>query len=264
MRCGRFFMRISPMETKQKQSKNPFKLLRPFDIALWSVSVLVITLSFVFSPRKDPLTLCSSLVGVSSLVFIAKGNIWGQILMIAFALSYGVVSFFFRYWGEMITYLCMSLPAAVFSLVSWIRHPFEQSQQVAVGSLNAKKVAGVALLSAAATAAFYFILRALETPNLLFSTLSVTTSVLAASLSFLRSPFYALAYTGNDLVLIVLWSLAAYADMSYFPMIFCFVMFLFNDINGFVNWRLRLKRQRAALAAQTAATPCETSDPQNS
>lgn len=246
------------MQTAEKTSKNPFRLLNKFDIVLWIVSVTVVTLSFALSPRKDPLTLVASLVGVSSLVFIAKGNIWGQILMIAFAVAYGVVSFFFRYWGEMITYLCMSLPASVFALVSWLRHPYRNSQQAEVGKLNAKKITCVCALTAVVTAAFYFILRALSTPNLIFSTLSVTTSMLAASFSFLRSPLYALGYTANDIVLIVLWSLATRQDPSYFPMIFCFVMFLCNDVNGFINWHIRKRRQRFAPAcapSSSAGTP---------
>ena len=68
------------------------------------------------------------------------------------------------------------------------------------------------LLTAAVTAGFYFILRALGTANLLPSTVSVTTSFLAVYLTFHRSPLYALGYAANDVVLIVLWLLAARAD----------------------------------------------------
>lgn len=231
---------------KEKNSKNPLRLLGKFDLALWGVSLLVITLSFAFGPQKEPLPLIASLVGVTSLIFVAKGNILGQILMIAFALLYGILSFFFRYYGEMLTYLGMSLPAAVFSLVSWIRHPYKDSNQVAVGTVNAAKIAVLSVVALSVTVAFYFILRALDTANLLFSTLSVATSVLAAGFAFLRSPYYALAYAANDVVLIVLWVLAALADAAYFPMIFCFVMFLINDVNGFVNWQCRKRKQRAA------------------
>ena len=49
----------------------------------------------------------------------------------------------------------------------------------------------------------------LDTPNIVFSTISVTTSFLAASLTMLRSSYYALGYAMNDIVLIVLWVLAS-------------------------------------------------------
>ncbi|MBO5270667.1 MAG: nicotinamide mononucleotide transporter, partial [Clostridia bacterium] len=85
---------------------------------------------------------------------------------------------------------------------------------------------------------------ALHTENLLISTISVTTSFFAASLVFLRSPYYALAYAANDVVLIVMWIMASVEDISYLPMILCFVMFLLNDLYGFVNWRRMEKRQK--------------------
>ena len=51
----------------------------------------------------------------------------------------------------------------------------------------------------------------------------------------MRSPYYALFYSFNDIVLIVLWTLATITDIGYLPMILCFVIFLVNDIYGFVN-----------------------------
>lgn len=222
---------------------NPFKTLTRFEITLWIVSAIVVTLSFVLSPQKDWMTLAASLTGVSSLIFIAKGNSFGQILMIIFATLYGIVSFFFKYYGEMITYLCMSLPAAVISLITWLRHPYKKSE-VKVGKLNAKKIAFLFSATAALTVAFFFILRALGTANLIFSTVSVATSLLAAILTMMRSPLYALGYTANDIVLIILWILAALKNIAYLPMIFCFVMFMLNDLYGFYNWRKMSLRQR--------------------
>ena len=60
---------------------------------------------------------------------------------------------------------------------------------------------------------------------------------------YMRSPYYAIAYAGNDIVLIVLWVLASIQDISYLPMVLCFVMFFANDIYGFINWKRMRKRQ---------------------
>jgi hypothetical protein len=61
----------------------------------------------------------------------------------------------------------------------------------------------------------------------------------------MRNPYYAVAYGANDIVLIVLWILATVENPAYFPMIFCFVMFLVNDAYGFINWQRMKKRQQA-------------------
>lgn len=40
-----------------------------------------------------------------------------------------------------------------------------------------------------------------------------------------------------------LWILASARDISSLPMVFCFVMFLANDLYGFVNWRRMQRKQ---------------------
>ena len=223
--------------------KNPFKRLTKFEWALWLCSLLAVALSFFFGPEKDILSLAASLLGVTALIFVAKGMVFGQVLCVVFALVYGVVSFMFRYYGEVITYVGMSAPAAIAAVIAWLKNPYGDGQEVKVSNLTRRGAVGVATLSVVITVIFYFVLDALGTSNLIFSTLSVTTSVLAASLVFLRSPYYAIAYAANDVVLIVLWILAAIDDISYLPMIFCFIAFLANDIYGFVSWRSMKRRQ---------------------
>ena len=218
--------------------------LTKFELGLWLFSLTGVTLSSVVSPAFDPLSLTASLIGVTALIFVAKGDPLGQILTVVFSVFYGVISWTFCYYGEMITYLGMSAPMAALAVLAWIRNPYEQGRtEVRVNRLKLPEVLFLAILTAAVTVLFYFILAFFNTANLLPSTLSVTTSFLASYLTFRRSPFYALAYAANDIVLIVLWVLASMEDPSYLPMILCFTMFFLNDTYGFVNWQRMQKRQ---------------------
>ena len=211
---------------------------------LWTVSVAVITVSFCIFDGTNYLTLCASLVGATSLIFNAKGNPIGQALMVVFSLLYGVISYTFAYYGEMITYLGMTAPMAVFALISWLRNPYRGNRaEVAVNRLSQREIALMFLLTAAVTVAFYFVLRALHTNNLFPSTVSVATSFLAVYLTFRRSAYYAAGYAANDAVLIVLWTMATIEDVSYLSVTICFVMFLANDIYGFINWKRMQRRQ---------------------
>ena len=226
--------------------KNPFNDLTKFETGLWILSLIVVTGSFVLSKGGDYLTLIASLIGVTALIFVAKGYVFGQVLTVIFALFYGIISFYFKYYGEMLTYMCMTAPIAIMAVISWIKHPYEDSKEVEVRKMHRKELAFMFFLSFAVTAVFYFILGALNTANLLFSTISVTTSFLACYLTYMRNPFYAVAYAANDIVLIILWILASVENISYLPMVFCFVMFFVNDMYGFINWRRMEKRQKAA------------------
>ena len=221
--------------------------LTVFEFFLWLGSVGLILISYlVFSP-PDPVVLLATLIGTTALIYVAKGLPVGQVLIIVFALLYGFVSWRFRYYGEMITYLGMSAPMALAATVSWLRNPFEKGKaQVKVRSIDRKNFVVILLLTSAVTVLFGWLLWLLDTPNLFWSIFSVFTSFAAASLTYLRSPFYALAYAVNDLALIVLWVLATLEDLSYLPMVTCFFVFLVNDGYAFFNWSRMRRRQAAA------------------
>ncbi len=227
----------------KKRFQNPFQDLSRFEWGLWLLSMAVILISSCFSGAEGVLSGIASLIGVTALIFVAKGYVLGQVLTIVFAVFYGVVSYFFCYYGEMITYLCMTAPVALAAVISWLRHPYEDSKEVEVAHLSKGKFWLLVLADIAVTILFYFILRALHTPNLIISSVSVTTSFLASALTVFRSPWYAMAYAANDIVLIILWVLASMVSIAYLPMFFCFIMFLINDLYGFYNWRRMRKRQ---------------------
>jgi nicotinamide mononucleotide transporter PnuC len=219
----------------------------PFERLLWCASVSLITASYLLFQQDGVLTLIASLVGATALIFIAKGNPLGQVLTVVFSILYAIISFSYAYYGEVATYLGMTAPMALIALIAWLRNPYQgDASQVRVNHLRKKEYALLILLTAAVTVAFYFILGYFHTANLLPSTLSVMTSFAAAYLTFRRSPYYALAYALNDVVLIVLWALATVTDISYLSVTVCFAMFLVNDLYGFVNWRRMDNQQNAA------------------
>lgn len=214
---------------------------------LWALSVSAVIAVFVLFDRGNGLALIASLIGVTSLLFNAKGNPVGQLLMIAFSALYGYISYTFCYFGEMVTYLGMTAPMAAVALVSWLKNPYRGNRaEVKVNQISRKEHALMWLLTALVTVLFYFILAHFRTANLLPSTLSVTTSFLAVYLTFRRSPYFALGYAANGMILIVLWTLAALEDLSYVSVAVCFAVFLVNDLYGFLSWRKMEKRQAEA------------------
>jgi len=214
------------------------------ELALWGCSTALILVSFVLFDRESYLTLFASLIGVTSLIFNAKGNPFGQFLMIIFSLLYGIISFAFAYYGEMITYLGMTMPMAVFALISWLRNPYNGNKaEVKVNTISKIETVLMWVMTIAITALFYYILAFFNTANIVPSTISVTTSFLAVYLTFRRSPYFALAYAANDIILIALWTLASIADTKYISVIVCFIAFFINDIYGYVNWQKIKARQ---------------------
>lgn len=228
----------------QKKIKSIVNYFSRGEMILWSLSFCFVIISFCIFDRENYLTLAASLVGVTSLIFNAKGNPFGQFLMIVFSVLYGIISFTYNYYGEVITYLGMTAPMAVFALISWLKNPYNGNKsEVKVNCLKRCEIIFAIGLTAVVTLVFYFILKAFNTANIIPSTISVATSFLAVYLTFRRSVFYAVLYACNDIVLIVLWLLAAISDITYLSVIICFVVFLINDVYGFINWSEIKKRQ---------------------
>ncbi len=212
---------------------------------LWFLSVLFIIFSFALFDRENYLTLLASIIGVSSLIFNAKGNPIGQFLMIVFSIMYGIISFSFNYYGEMITYLGMTGPMALFALISWIKNPYKGNKaEVAVNRLKIKEIIFMIILTFVVTLIFYFILDYFNTNNIIPSTISVTTSFVAVYLTFRRSAYFAIAYAFNDIVLIILWIMASTESIEYLSVVICFIAFLINDLYGFISWRKMEERQK--------------------
>lgn len=190
------------------------------------------------------LTLVTSIVGVTALIFTAKGDVLGQIIIILFSIFYGIISFQFKYYGEMITYMGMTAPMAVLTTISWAKNPYKgKKQEVEIAALTVKKIVVMCILTVAVTVVMYYILKYFGNANLVMSTVSIATSFMATYFTFCRSSLYALGYALNDAILIVLWIMASMENSAYIPMILCFVMFLINDLYGLYNWSKMRKRQ---------------------
>lgn len=222
---------------------NPFKQLNKFDLFLYGCSIFLIGGCFVFSQNKDYLTLISSIFGITSLVFIVKGQVIGQVISMVFAIFYAITSFIFGYYGEFLIYIFMSFPVSLISVISWLIHPHANFKEVAVSVIKFWQIILMVFLAFLIGVSFYFILGLFNTQNLIFSAISVSTSFMGLYLSVLRSPYYALAFILNDLVLLVLWISACVLSISYLPMVICFSVFLIYDLYGFINWKIMEKRQ---------------------
>ena len=230
---------------------NPFKLFKSGEWILLAVSLLIIVASNLLNHSMSILVLAGTVIGIVSLVMLAVGSAWGQILMIVFSVLYALNSYRFHYYGEMITYLGMTLPISLFTLIVWLRHPDHGGKSVEIKKLTAGKSAFLFVSTVVVTACFYFVLKRLQTPNIVFSTVSIATSYIAAALMLLRSSWYAVGYAANDAVLIILWILASIEDKRYIPMIVCFAVLLANDLYGFISWRSR-ERLNSFIDAQSA------------
>lgn len=224
--------------------KNFLKSISIIEWLIWIISISSTLICFVVIKNKQYIYLVGSIIGATALIFVSKGNPIGQLLTIVFSVLYGIISYSYRYYGEMITYLGMSAPIALWALIAWFRNPYKGNKsEVKVNSISKKEWFLFLNTAVVITIVFCYILKALNTVNLLISTISVFTSFVAAYLTARRSRFYAIGYGLNDIILIIMWIMACREDITYLPMVICFIAFLITDSYGFINWSIMNKKQ---------------------
>ena len=220
--------------------KNPFKTLEKKEWVIYLTSLTIVIASNFFAKEIDVINFLATVLGVTALIFIAKGFVLGQVLCVIFAALYSITSFKFRYYSEIITYLGMTAPISIFTIIVWIKNPAKKGESVVkIRRFTGKECLTTLLLTALVTVVFYIILKWLNTPNLIVSTVSIATSFLASYMMLRRVSFYAIGFALNDIVLIVLWSIASFQDLTCLAMVACFLMFLINDLYGFIRWKMR-------------------------
>ncbi|MCR4875313.1 MAG: nicotinamide riboside transporter PnuC [Clostridia bacterium] len=224
--------------------KKILDFLSVFEWILFSISLVTVIVCFFIFDGKNYLYLSTFIIGVFYLIFCAKGHPIGQVLVIVFAILYSIISYRYKYYGEMITYLGMTGGIAILSLISWLKHPTSKNDKtVVVNKLKIREYLFLIGLSVIVTTSFYYLLKALGTSNIVISTISVLTSFIASYLTLRRSKYYAVAYLANDIVLIAMWSLASLENKAYISVTICFVVFFVNDLYGFISWWKREQKQ---------------------
>ena len=63
------------------------------EILVWSLSVIFITISFFVFDNENYPVLAVSLIGATSLILNAKGNVAGQMLTVVLSIIYSIISF---------------------------------------------------------------------------------------------------------------------------------------------------------------------------
>lgn len=232
-------------EKEQSRFKKALKYFTPLEWIIYFGSLILILILFIVFKNRGWLYFAGAAIGVSSLMFDAKGNVLGQFIGIIFDILYAIISYRFGYYGEMFTYLFLSLPEAVIAIISWLRHPFKgNTAEVQINEIKLKEYILVFAGSVLFTFGIYFVLKYLNTANLILSTMSVFTCTIATYLLIRRSRFYPIFFFINDIMLIVLWIFASAESTVNVPMVGCFVSYLFIDVYTFLSWSKILKRQK--------------------
>ena len=225
--------------------RNFFKNWNLFEICFLIGSLLALVLCFVFSADKNVFSFVASLIGVLSVITVAKGLVIAPFIDIVYNVLYAIISIFQGYYGELIIYTLIMIPISVMAIISWRKNRNKDNKDIVeVNTIGLKEYIYLAIVTIVASVGFYFLLKALNTNEIVVSLLAFITSTVASYLMLRRSSYYALGFILNDAALIVLWAIVVVnSGMGYLPTAISFCVFLVNDIYGFIHWKVSESKQ---------------------
>lgn len=216
--------------------KKLFKDWKPFEIGLLVFDIIAIAISSAIG-KSGILTILTSLTGVICVLLQAKGKIVSQLVGILEAILYSILSYQNHYYGEIIIYGLVVFPMYIYGVISWVTHKNEETDTVKPNQISQKEWGALSFASVMGFVGLYYMLKYFNTSQLLISSLSMVTSLVATYLITRRSKYSFLFYIGNDIILILLWGIPiVHGDFYLLPILVENCILLINDSYGLKNW----------------------------
>ena len=215
------------------------------DLILISSGIIVVTISGILFGSKWYIIL-STLLGLLCVFTQAKGKVITQFIGIVYFCFYIFISYKQRYYGEALLYLIIMLPMYIYGVIHWFSNRDKKENVVIVKSnLSVKEwcLFGVSFILVAV--GVFFILKALNTSQLIISSLSFVSMLPAVYLLIRRCKWNQVAFLVNDFIVPILWIiLVVQGDLSFLPMCIYHIFQVTYDIYGLIEWIKLEKRQK--------------------
>jgi len=212
-------------------------------ILLFGSIIVISSVGLVF--KADLLTTSCSLLGIITVLLIAKGKNIGQVLGVLVTIMYSIVAYKNKYYGEVLINLLLMLPLYTIGIITWINHKDEKTNFVEINSIQKKEWITVAIVFLGIFMGIYILLKSFNTNELIVSTTSVLVSLFASYLQIRRSRYSFSFYLINDIVLMLLWGIPVIrGNYTLFPILLNPMVNFINDMYGSYNWKRTEKIQK--------------------
>lgn len=220
------------------------------DLILIGLGISAVTISGILFNSKWYIFV-NTLLGLFYVFTQAKGKVATQFLGVVYFGFYIFIAYSQKYYGEALVYLIVMLPMYIYGIIHWLSNRDKKDNVVIVRSnLSLKEwcVSGICFIVVAVGA--YFVLKVLNTAQLIINCLSFLTILPAVYLLVRRCKWNQVAFLVNDFIVPLLWIfLVVEGDLSFLPMCIYHIFQITYDIYGLVEWiKLEKKQQNKNTA----------------
>lgn len=215
------------------------------DLFLITIGIVTITITSVLFHSQWYIIL-NTILGLLCVFTQAKGKVATQFLGIAYFCFYIFISYTQALYGEALVYLIIMLPMYIYGAIHWLAHRDKSDEKVIVRSNISKTEWVVAsFLFIVVSVGVYFLLKVLNTAQLVVSTLSFITMLPAVYLLIRRCKWNQVAFLVNDFIVPILWIfLVVEGNLVFVPMCIYHIFQITYDIYGLIEWTKLERKQK--------------------
>ncbi len=169
----------------------------------------------------------------------AKGQVITQFFGIICFIFYSYISFKQKLYGEVILYIFVMLPIYIYGALHWLKNRNNNDKSIVNVRKSLPKTEVIIMLIAVFIMFFcvYYLLKALNTAQLLLSTIAFTSTVPAVYLLARRSIWNQVVFLLNDIFVPIMWlNFAIQGDLTLIVMVLYHIFQIIYDVYGLYVW----------------------------
>ena len=215
------------------------------DLILIVSGIVAVTISGILFGSKWYIII-NTLLGLLCVFTQAKGKVATQFIGIIYFCFYIFICYTQKYFGEALVYLIVLLPMYIYGAIHWLANRDKKENVVLVKNNLSKKewiisTVGIILIAIG----IFFLLKVLNTEQLVINTLSFASMLPAVYLLMRRCKWNQVAFLINDFIVPMLWIfLVVQGDLSFLPMCIYHVFQITYDVYGLFEWIKLEKKQK--------------------
>ena len=215
------------------------------DFILISVGFLAIVFTSIFLDVSWYLII-NALLAIFCVFTQAKGKVITQFLGLIWSAFYIYIAYKFHYYGEVILTIVAVIPMYIYGIIHWLKNKKGDSDEVVIRQQFSKKE-WLALIIGLAVGfvVIYFLLKALNTAQLLISTASFILLLLAMYMLIRRHKWNLVPFLLQDIINPLFWIPVIVAGQTGYVIMLIHLLFqIIYDIYGTIEWNKKAKAQK--------------------